>query len=293
MFSTDVDLDYLGKCATLETLMLHNLFSMKGTSLAGLRNSPNFTKLDISGKSQITNANLAVLKHLQKLSELSLSLGFGITSAILPLLSDCPRLSKLTLRDLSYYYDSSGRRDLLPNELAPLIDDDLAVLEHYPYLNNLTLVSPLKITSVGLQHLSKCKQLSSVTLNQIHTLRIQDLVFLQDCPQLSTLTICSTSIQYGGCNWSFLNNFKKLSSLIFCNLVMNGATLRSLEVCPRIKHLKLEFMSTITNANLVALETCTQIETLELAYNEKITQAGVDALQAKCPNLKISYKPYY
>jgi hypothetical protein len=196
-----------------------------------------------------------------------------------------------------------------------IIQASLASLKHCQNLSALTLELRFGITGSVLPLLQYCPRLSTlvlaemnpykVDLNIIHKFNQEDLKPLTDAdlailpnyPQLTELTLSGTCA-ITGIGLQHLRNCKQLSSLnLFdmverCYIPLNEfPDLSSLAGCPNLKHLQFRVTQSLRDGDILALEACQQIETVDLDRVSFITQAGVDALQAKCPRLKIIFPP--
>jgi len=158
---------------------------------------------------------------------------------------------------------------LVLDKECSISDDGLRVLGHHPEIEELQM-SGVKISGVGLQHVSALK---SLKLLNVVGLPIGDEVMriIKELPNLETLLLAQTRVT--GAGLSQLADLKELTLLSLAESAITGAGLRQVADLKQVRSLSLARCA-ITDAGVRHLADLKQLRSLSLAHCA-ITDAGV------------------
>ena len=163
-------------------------------------------------------------------------------------------------------------------------DGDLALLENFPDLRQLTLTDRRKITDEGLRYIAPLKQLTVLTLRGTQV-RGPGLHHISDLENLELLTFDHTPLTDEG-----LRHLKNLTNLYLLHLSDTKITDEGLPYLAHLTSLEsLDLSNTdVSDAGLKHLVGLKRLKRISLS-GTNVTKNGVAELQAALPNCQIDH----
>jgi hypothetical protein len=192
-------------------------------------------------------------------------------------------------------------------DAACLGDDGLKALGEHPTIHSLWLAGN-KITDVGIAHLHRCQELTSMYLNENPITgagfrglfpQTLDILSLRSCPvtddgaaaiaglRVRELTLGSDKLtDVGG---AALAKTALLRRLDLSDAPIGDRTLRALAASPTLQVLELSD-ARVTDAGLLALAAAPRLKQVMIYKCPKVTAAGVAKLKAVKPGLVVQFR---